>query len=157
MKNIFKLIVSLFACYLIGAVGSIVTVPSVATWYPGINKPFFNPPNWIFAPVWIILYVMMGISAYLVWKKGFGFKGVKSALLVFLLQLALNSVWSIVFFGLHSIRGGLIVIIVLLISILWTILRFISISKQAAVLLVPYIIWVSFATVLNTAIVLLNR
>lgn len=151
-----KLVISILTCQCAGIIGSFFTRHSVQEWYAFINKPAFNPPNWVFAPVWTILFTMMGISAFLVWRKGLRTPGVRSALMIFLLQLALNSLWSIVFFGHRSIVGGLVVIVVLWLVILWTIIRFFTISKPAAAWLIPYIVWVSFAFILNIALAVLN-
>ena len=125
-------------------------------WYAFINKPTFTPPNWVFAPAWISLFTLMGIAAFLVWRKGLQTPGVKRALIIFLLQLGLNSLWSIVFFGGRSIQGGLVVIVFLWLAIIWTIKSFFAISKPAAVLIIPYIAWVSFALVLNVVFLTLN-
>lgn len=151
-----KLIISILICQCAGIIGSFFTSRAIPEWYAFINKPAFNPPNWVFAPVWATLYTLMGISAFLVWRKGLGTPCVRSALMIFLLQLALNSLWSIVFFGNRSIVGGLSVIVVLWLAILWAIIRFYAISRPAAALLIPYIVWVSFALVLNVALVVLN-
>ncbi|MFH1390092.1 MAG: TspO/MBR family protein, partial [Candidatus Margulisiibacteriota bacterium] len=132
------------------------TMPSIPTWYAALNKPFFNPPNWLFGPVWTLLYLMMGLAAYLIWEKGWGSKEVKLAFLPFALQLALNVAWSVVFFSLHSPWGAFIVIVFLWLLILETIIRFGKLSRPAAWLLVPYILWVSFASVLNLAVAILN-
>ncbi|MFH1826224.1 MAG: TspO/MBR family protein [bacterium] len=153
--GIVKLLVSLVVVFFSGFIGQIFTMPSIATWYAALNKPFFNPPNWIFGPVWTILYVLMAVAAWLIWQKGQG-KEVKAALGIFVGQLILNSLWSIIFFGLHQPAWALIEILVLWLAILLTIVRFRTLSKLAAWLLVPYILWVSFASVLNLAIVILN-
>lgn len=150
------MVFSILICEAAGIVGSLFTISAIPTWYATLNKPIFNPPNWIFAPVWTILYLMMGISLYLVWTKRIKTKGVKSALSVFGLQLALNASWSIVFFTGQSIFGGLTIIVLLWFLILITILKFFKISQTAALLLVPYLLWVSFATVLNFYIFKLN-
>lgn len=152
----FKLAISIFICQCAGFVGSLFTRAAIGQWYVFLNKPSFTPPNWIFAPVWTLLYVLMGIAAYLVWRRGLAELGVKRAMGVFLFQLFLNSLWSIIFFGLRSILGGFVVIVLLWLAILCTIRAFFSISKLAAGLLIPYIAWVSFALILNWAIVLLN-
>ena len=149
MSNLLKLIISISVCLLAGAVGSYFTADSIPGWYETLNKPEFNPPNWVFGPVWTFLYILMGISLFLVWKEGPGNKKVKPAMLMFWVQLALNVLWSVVFFGMKNISGGLLVIILLWISILITILRFRKISAVAGTLLVPYILWVTFASVLN--------
>jgi len=156
MINALKLLLSIFICQLAGIVGGFFTAQSIPDWYAFIEKPSFSPPNWIFAPVWMILYTIMGISGFLVWQKGLNNKKVKAALFVFLLQLTLNCLWPIVFFGFRSIGGALVVIALLWLFILWTIIRFLSISRLAAVLLVPYIVWVSFACLLNISLLILN-
>ena len=144
-----RLIISILLCQLAGFVGSIFTRASVSTWYVTLNKPSFTPPNWIFSPVWISLYFLMGISAFLVWNQGLDKKEVKAALIFFGIQLILNIFWSAAFFGLRSPFAGLIVIAALWIFILMTILYFFRVSLTAGVLLLPYIVWVSFAAVLN--------
>jgi len=152
----FKLAISIVICQCAGIIGSFFTRRSIPEWYAFINKPAFNPPNWVFAPAWVSLYTLMGISAFLVWRKGLRNPGVRSALMIFLLQLVLNSLWSIVFFGGRSIKGGLAVIALLWLAILWTIIRFFRISRPSAALLFPYIAWVSFAFFLNAALLILN-
>lgn len=154
--SLWKLVFSILVCEAAGILGSLFTISAIPTWYAILNKPTFSPPNWIFAPVWTILYLMMGISLYLVWQKGIKTKGVKNALSVFGLQLALNASWSIVFFTGQSIVGGLLIIVILWSLILITILKFLKISQTAALLLVPYLLWVSFATILNFYIFKLN-
>jgi benzodiazapine receptor len=156
MNNIIKLIISIVICQLAGFIGSFATRSSVATWFRTLEKPSFNPPPQVFAPVWITLYVLMGISFFLIWKKGTGNADIKYAMTIFIVQLVLNSLWSLVFFGLHSISGGMIVIIILWFLILTTIFSFYKISQPAAYLLIPYILWVSFASILNFAIWKLN-
>lgn len=162
MTNIFpaqwiKLAASVVLCMLAGVVGSIFTTPKIGGWYAGIAKPSFNPPNWLFGPVWTALYAMMAIALYLVWRKGFAAKGVKFALAVFLVQLALNTLWSYAFFGSQSPLAGLVVIVALWAMIAASIAAFAPISRAAAALLVPYILWVSFAAILNASIYFLNR
>jgi tryptophan-rich sensory protein len=157
MKKAFGIVVSIVVCELAGIIGSLFTTPSIPGWYAGLTKPSFNPPGWVFAPVWTALYAMMGLAAWLVYEKGFKKPEVKGALTVFAVQLLLNTLWSIVFFGAHQIFGAVIVIVLLWAVILWTILLFHKISKAAAWLLVPYILWVSFATVLTVSIFTLNR
>jgi tryptophan-rich sensory protein len=132
----------------------VFTTSSIPTWYASLIKPSFNPPNWIFGPVWTTLYLLMGISLYLVWIRGA--KKNRTALIWFGSQLALNSIWSILFFGLKSPLSAFIEIIFLWITILITIIYFYKTSKPAAYLLIPYILWVSFAAVLNISIVILN-
>ncbi len=154
--NFFKLITSIVVCELAGTLGSIFTMSQITTWYATLNKPTLNPPAWIFAPVWTTLYFLMGVSAYLIWNKGLDRKDVKIALIVFGIQLALNVLWSIFFFGIHNPALAFLDIVLLWISILSTIFIFYKISPTAAYLLVPYIIWVSFASYLNYSIWVLN-
>jgi len=153
----FRLITSLAICQVAGFIGSLFTTPSIPFWYATIKKPLFTPPNWVFAPVWISLFVLMGLSLYLVWNAGVRRKDVQMALTVFGIQLVCNILWSALFFGLHSPMYAFIEIVLLWIFILLTILRFYPISRTAAYLLVPYICWVSFAGFLNGSIALLNR
>ena len=154
--DVVKLIVSLIACQAAGAVGSIFTTSAIPTWYAGLEKPFFTPPNWLFAPAWITLYILMAIAAFIIWRKGFAKEGVRCALIVFLVQLVLNALWSVVFFGLQSPLWGIVVIVALWIAILITIIKFFRLSVTAGALMLPYILWVSFASALNIAIFMLN-
>ena len=139
-----------------GAVVGLLTMGGILTWYATLNKPWFTPPNYVFGPVWTVLYILMGISLYLVVSKGWEKKPVKSGVLLFALQLVANLVWSVLFFGLHSPLAGLADIIVLLVLIVATLVAFYRVSKPAAVLLVPYLAWVCIATCLNIGVVLLN-
>ncbi len=154
MKYI-KLFLALVICQMAGILGAIFTTPAINGWYTSLNKPGFNPPNWIFGPVWTLLYLMMGVSLYLVWKTKPS-KGRKLAMTMFGVQLGFNSLWSIIFFGLKRPDLALVEITVLWIFILLTILRFWKVSKLATWLLVPYLLWVSFASVLNFSIMRLN-
>src|SRR4030042_365468 len=156
-RDIWKLVVSIVACLAAGAIGSIFTRQAIPTWYATLEKPVFNPPNWLFAPVWTLLYILMGVAAFLVWRKGFENRQGKIALIAFLVQLVLNALWSVVFFGLQSPLYGLIVISVLWVAILYTTLQFYRISLAAGVLMLPYLLWVTFAAGLNESIWLLNR
>jgi benzodiazapine receptor len=156
LNEIPELIVSIVICQLAGLIGSGFTTASIPTWYVTLNKPFFTPPNWLFAPVWLTLYTLMGVAAFLVWRQGLKDRQVQRALTIFGVQLILNAFWSVAFFGLQSPITGLIVIIMLWIAIVLTILWFLSISKPAGLLLMPYILWVSLAAALNVAIVILN-
>ena len=152
-----KLIICVSICLLTGFLGSFLTMDSVKTWYAELSKPSFNPPDWAFGVVWPILYVMMGISAFLIWNKGLNNKQVKIALILFLLQLVLNGLWTPIFFGLHMMGLALVEITLLWLTILATMIIFWKISKPAVYLLIPYILWVSFAIVLNAALWHLNR
>lgn len=147
--NIPKLILSIGVCLGAGVLGSIFTTPSIPTWYQTLNKPVFSPPNWVFGPVWIILYLLMGISLYLVWQK-------RSVPIIFWRQLALNVLWSIIFFGLKNPTLAFVDIAALWIAIFLTIKSFSKINKLAGNLLIPYLVWVSFASILNFSIVILN-
>jgi tryptophan-rich sensory protein len=138
-------------------IGSVFTTPAIATWYPAIRKPVFTPPNWVFGPAWISLYVLMGIAAFLVWRKGLAHALVRAGLVAFCVQLALNAFWSVAFFGFKSPLAGLFVIVMLWLAILVTIVYFSRVSRAAGLLLLPYIAWVTFASVLNFSIYTLNR
>jgi len=157
LPDILRLIISIVVCQLAGIIGSIFTTPAIPTWYASLKKPSFSPPNWLFAPVWITLFVLMGIALFIVWRKGMDAPFVKTGLILFGIQLVFNVLWSIAFFGSRSPIGGLIVIAVLWVAILLTILEFWKVSQWAAILLWPYIVWVSFASVLNLSLFLLNR
>ncbi|MBI4235366.1 tryptophan-rich sensory protein [Candidatus Peregrinibacteria bacterium] len=156
LNNTIKLIIAIAVSELAGVIGSFFTTSAISTWYAGIVKPALNPPAWIFGPVWTALFALMGIAAFLVWKKGLDRRDVKIALGIFISQLILNTLWSIIFFGLHSPGGALIEIIFLWFAILFTIIEFAKIYKPAAWLLAPYILWVSFAAYLNYMIWALN-
>jgi tryptophan-rich sensory protein len=153
-----KLLISLAVPFTAAIVGSYFTFDSIPTWYAGLSKPFFSPPNYIFGPVWTILYFMMGLALYLVWinirEDRVRFK--KNAIIIFIIQLMLNALWSIVFFTLHNPLLALLVIIILWFLILMNILAFARVSKTAAYLLFPYLLWVGFASILNAAIFILN-
>ncbi|MFB0562026.1 MAG: TspO/MBR family protein [Candidatus Lokiarchaeia archaeon] len=155
-SKVLKLIVSILIAEFAGIIGSVFTTPSIPIWYEFLIKPSFNPPSWLFGPVWTTLFLLMGISAYLVWIEGWENKEVKIALSVYGVQLVLNTLWSILFFGLQSPFAGFLGIIPLWIAIVLTILLFYKISKKAAYLLIPYILWVSFAAILNFTIWQLN-
>lgn len=156
IKSIVKLVVAIVICQMAGVVGSFFTFPSISTWYTELQMPAFSPPNWLFAPVWITLFTLMGISAYLIWNKGLKNKKPKEALSIFGVQLLLNALWSFLFFGLKSPFYAFIEIIILWVAIAVTILKFYKISEKAGLLLFPYIIWVSLAMVLNFYIWQLN-
>ncbi|MFH1712887.1 MAG: TspO/MBR family protein [Candidatus Jacksonbacteria bacterium] len=156
INNTFKLIITIVVSELAGIVGSIFTAPSIPAWYETLAKPALNPPAWIFGPVWTTLYALMGVAAFLVWHHGFERKKVRTALAIFGGQLVLNTLWSIIFFGLHGPGAAFIEIIVLWLAILWTIFAFYKISRPAAYLLLPYLLWISFASYLNYSIWMLN-
>lgn len=147
---------SIIICQLAGIIGSIFTTPAIPTWYANINKPTFRPPNWVFAPVWTTLFLLMGIALFLVLRKGLNKKDIKIAISVFAFQLVLNTLWSFLFFGLKSPFAAFVEIIFLWIAILASIILFFRISRPAGALLIPYILWVSFASILNFSIWRLN-
>jgi tryptophan-rich sensory protein len=155
--RIARLLGCVLVCQLAGFIGSLFTAPAIPVWYAALHKPSFNPPAWVFAPVWTILYLLMGISLFLIWDRGVpgGRRG--RAIALFFVQLILNSLWSFFFFGLRSPLAGLAVIMLLLGMIIWTTIRFLALYRPAGMLLLPYLLWVGFAAVLNTALFLLNR
>lgn len=157
MKNILKLFLFIIGCELVGILATPFTVSSIPTWYAELIKPSFSPPNWVFGPVWVVLYLLMGVSVYLIWKEGTKKKRVKIALFYFLIQLFFNFLWSAVFFGLHQPLLAFVDIILLFGAIILTMVKFNKISKVAFYLLIPYLVWVSFATILNVSIVFLNK
>lgn len=193
-KDVWSLILFIGGCELVGVSGSFLTSSSIPNWYATLQKPMLAPPNWIFGPVWTILYAMMGVAAYLIWRRldspikswndkrkeggasflamtkvwisrlnwrmarkgGADKKQVKEALIVFSVQLALNAIWSPLFFGLQNPFYALIDILLMIAAIIWTIILFFKISRPAAYLLLPYLGWVLFATYLNFMIWRLN-
>lgn len=157
MKNGWKLLISIALPLAVGFLGSYFTRPEIDTWYQSIEKPSWQPPSWVFGPVWTTLYIMMGIAFYLVWKAAPGNRYKKPAMIFWCLQLVLNFFWSYIFFNRHNLGLALAEIILLWIFILITIILFGRISKLAAWLMVPYISWVSFATILTYTIYSLNR
>ncbi len=156
MNNTIKLIIAIAIPLAVGATSGFFTVTGVESWFQTINKPSWNPPNWIFGPVWTTLYAMMGVALFLVWKSDSSDILKKTAFVLFAVQLILNFFWSFIFFDQHQIGWAVIEIIILWFFILLTIFAFGNISKLAAWLLVPYISWVSFATILNYTIWKIN-
>jgi translocator protein len=146
----------LLICFLAGGLGGWATAQSVTEWYPTINKPAWNPPSWVFAPVWTTLYVMMAIAAWLVWKRDARFTGVRLALILFFVQLFLNALWPFVFFSAHQIGLALFNIAALWLVLALTVWAFFGVSKWAGALMLPYLAWVSFAGFLNYMIWQLN-
>ena len=155
--DIVKLIVSIVVCEGAGGIGAIFTTSAIPTWYAGLKKPAFTPPNSAFGPVWITLYLLMGIAVFLVWREGLSQDGVTVAFTLFWVQLVLNVLWSVVFFGRKSILGGMVVILLLWAAILANIIVFFGVSPIAGGLLIPYIIWVTIAANLNAQVWRLNR
>jgi len=155
MMSLLPPILSILIAQAAGLLGALFTSTGSGTWYQSIVKPSWNPPGWIFGPVWTTLYTFMGIASYLVWKSPAGTLRTQ-ALVLYGIQLALNALWSFIFFGAESPKWAVVVIVLMLTSILATTVRFFEISKTAGYLMLPYILWVSFATILNITIARLN-
>lgn len=153
---VIRFIFSIAVCLTAGMIGSVFTTPAISTWYAGLRKPDLAPPNWVFAPVWTTLFLLMGVSLFLVWNVGLGKSAVRYSVTAFSVQLVLNVLWSYLFFGLRSPLLGLLDIIVLWFAIALTIVLSFKVSKTAAVMLIPYLAWVSVATYLNCLILKLN-
>jgi translocator protein len=158
--NIVKLLGLIGFCELVGVFGSLFMGNSVSTWYSLLNKPSWTPPNWVFAPIWITLYALMGASLFLLWTSKVGWRSWRKekmyVIFLFAIQLTLNAAWSLVFFGQHQIFYGFVVIFALWFSILMLTLYSFPISKKAALLLAPYLVWVSIASFLNLSVLFLN-
>lgn len=157
--NWIKLIIALILPQLAGLIGSLATAQALSTWYVSLNRPNFAPPNWLFAPVWILLFILMGIAFYLIWAKTVKKEEKKlqdRAIRLFLIQLVFNTLWSIIFFGQQLLFLAFLEIIMLWILILLTILQFKKLNQLSAYLMIPYLLWVSFAGILNLAFALLN-
>lgn len=155
-KDYFLLIISVAISLGAGLIGSIFTLTGPDSWYAAINKPFFNPPNWLFGPVWTILFIIMGIALFLVWRRGWRQDGVRKALKSFFIQLGFNIVWSYFFFTLENPRLAFLEIIALWLAIVATMISFYAVERRAAWLLWPYLAWVSFAAFLNYSIWIIN-
>lgn len=155
-KKNYQLVFSLVLPLLAGVVGSIFTTPKISTWYQGLVKPSFNPPNYLFGPVWTVLFIMMGLALFIVWQKGISVKKVQVGIFLFCGQLVLNIFWSIIFFGLERPWFAFMEIIVLWLAIAATARQFFQINRTAGYLFLPYLLWVSFAAVLNFYIWRLN-
>jgi len=157
MNNTIKFVISVAVPLAVGGLSGFATARGVADWYPTLTKPTFNPPAWIFGPVWTVLYIMMGVAAFLVWRRGLEVDGVRIALTVFIVQLSLNGLWSILFFGMQAPGWALVEIILLWTAIGVTTVLFSRVALPAGILLLPYWGWVTFATVLNASLWWLNR
>jgi tryptophan-rich sensory protein len=153
--DILGLVVFLAICLLVSGAGGAVTATSVGTWYQALQKPPFNPPDWIFAPVWTVLYLFMAIAGWRVWRTAPRKLG-RSDLVVFAAQLGLNFAWSFVFFGMHRVDLALAIIVVLFLVIIANTILFWRVDRWAGMLFVPYVLWVAFATLLNASIWTLN-
>jgi benzodiazapine receptor len=154
-KYILALIFFLFITFLAAFVGNYFTMPSIPTWYASLNKPSFSPPNWLFGPAWTVLYILMTVSAFLIWQKREN-PQTKKALTFYFIQLTLNTLWSIIFFGWHNLGLAFAEIVFLWFFILLTLINFYKVKKLTGILFIPYILWVSFAAILNFAIWQLN-
>ena len=158
MNKISRVAIVVVICLVVGYVSGMVTRTSITTWYPTLVKPSFNPPNWIFAPVWTSLYVMMGVAAGFIWNQITTQKSaVTKALQFFIIQLVLNALWSYLFFGLHNLMLATIEVVLLWLMIFETYSQFAKINKTASYLMLPYLAWVSFASVLTASIWWLNK
>jgi benzodiazapine receptor len=155
-KTYARLVIAIVLCQIAGFVGSLFTTPAISTWYANLHKPIVAPPNWVFAPVWTTLYLLMGISLFMIWNAQLGKEAAKKPIIMFFGQLTLNVLWSYLFFGLKSPFLGLIGIVVLWFMIVLTTIFFFRVSKVAASLLIPYLVWVSFASYLNYLLYTLN-
>jgi benzodiazapine receptor len=155
--KILQLVVSIVLCQSAGLLGSFFTIPAIPTWYSTLNKPAFSPPNWLFGPVWISLYTLIGVSLFMIWNKAEKGSYRRKALVLFFIQLVLNALWSVFFFGLRSPLAGLIEMAFLWSALALTIYYFFKLSQWAGILLLPYLVWVSFAFILNFSLWILNR
>jgi len=156
LSSLFRLFLTVGGTFLAAAGGSLITAPNIESWYSFINKPLWTPPAFLFGPVWTFLYITMAIAAFLVWQKGCHRKMVQVGLTLYALQLGFNFLWSVLFFGFHALGFAAAEILILLVFILANIIVFWHSSKTAALLLVPYALWVSFATALTIAVWQLN-
>jgi len=157
LSTVGKLIISIMSCFIAGGIGALFTTKSIPDWYRNLKKPRYTPPDWVFGPVWTTLYILMGLSLFFIWQKGLAAQGVLVPFTLFWVQLAINSLWSVIFFGLKSKGGGIAVIIALWLLIMATIITSFPVSTWAGVLLIPYITWVSVATYLNIGVWALNK
>ncbi len=156
MKKLLRLIICVTGCELVGLLATPFTISAIPNWYANLEKPFFSPPNWIFGPVWTLLYVLMGISLFLIWDSDKKIQQKKGAIILFFMQLFFNFFWSILFFGLQSPFLAMIDILFLLVVLVYTMIGFKRISLKAYYMLFPYLFWVCFASILNLSIILLN-
>ncbi len=157
MSNAVRLIVAVGLPLVVGGLSGFATASGVDTWYPTLAKPSFNPPAWVFGPTWTVLYILMGVALFLVWRQGLDTRGVKLALIAFAVQLVMNGFWSIIFFGMQSPGWAFVEIILLWLAIVATLWAFWRVMPATGWLLAPYLAWVSFAAVLNGSIWILNR
>jgi len=155
LKNrVLILVLCVLAAQSAGLIGSYFTFPAIGSWYSGLNKPFFNPPNWIFGPVWTILYTLVGISLFYIYLSKNKLR--KITLRLFIVHLLLNSLWSIIFFGLKNTGLAFIEIVILWLTLIYLMKLFNRFEKRAFYLFIPYLIWITFASFLNLSIAILN-
>lgn len=154
ITDIAVVFIFILICQMAGIIGSVFTISNIPTWYAGLNKPVFNPPGWLFGPVWITLYTLMGISAYLIYRNKNKIKS--EYLAIFFIHLFFNAIWSPIFFGAHELFLSFVVIMIIWFLIVVMISKFWSLNKTASLLLTPYFFWVSFASLLNASIYILN-
>lgn len=157
LSSVIKLVISILACFVAGGIGSLFTLKAIPGWYVSLKKPPYTPPNRVFGPVWTTLYILMGLSVFLIWQQNLKTNIVFIAFILFWVQLLINALWSVVFFGMKFKRGAVIIIVILWLLILATIITSFQISAWAGSLLIPYILWVSLALYLNIGVCLLNR
>ena len=157
MNDVIRFIISIIACFAAGGIGAIATFKAIPTWYAALKKPPRTPPDRVFGPVWTTLYVLMGVSVFFIWRNGLGSDVSRIAFVLFWVQLTLNALWSFVFFGLKSIGGGVITIVILWFLILATTVASFRVSTLAGSLLIPYLIWVTIASYLNIGVWWLNK
>jgi tryptophan-rich sensory protein len=155
-KGIFKLLISIITCQCAGIIGSIFAANAISGWFSELNHPPFTPPDWLYAPIWITVYLLMAIASFLIWWRGLHIKPVRVAMILFIIQLVLSVVWAFVLFGLQFILFGLIAVVLLWIMLLFTIIQFYKVSIAAGNLLIPCIVWITFALILNGTLYLLN-
>jgi translocator protein len=154
--GIFKLLISIIICQGAGIIGSIFTAGALSGWFSELNHPSFTPANWLYPPIWITVHLLIAIAAFLIWWRGLHIKPVRVAMILFIIQLVLSVVWVFVLFGLQYILFGLIAVVVLWVMLLLTIIQFYKVSTAAGNLMIPYIVWITFAVILNGALYLLN-
>lgn len=159
IKQIVQLVLSIALCQTAGLLGSIFTIGGIDSWYQGLAKPFFNPPGWVFGPVWIMLYTLMGVAFYLLWGRTQKLRKrheSKNLVFLFLIHLVFNAIWSPIFFGMHQIGFAFIIIIAMVGSLIYIMYKVWSIDRRISYILMPYLAWISFASILNLAIWILN-
>jgi tryptophan-rich sensory protein len=156
MNKTSRIILTTVGTLIIGSASGLLTADAIGTWYAALQKPSFNPPNWVFGPAWTILYILMGIGMGLIWTSTAPANSIRNAWIIYGVQLGLNVLWTLIFFGLRQPTWALVEIVLLWLAIVWTIRTFLPIHRAAGYLLIPYLLWVSFASLLNGAIVALN-